>query len=700
MLRSTHNIPFSSRTTCEGLTSTCPSVMLDKLQRGEATRVKRTLDWLARIAFAAVLLASPWPFGSVTPRPASLLAVTLVVLFAFTLSRQFLSGRVAVPPGWLFAILAFALFGLQLVPLPGGIVRTFAPAVADLCAPLVTELFINGWHPSSIEPFRTVWSVLLLVSLASGYYLASRFSRRARDREVLAAVVVLLGLALSLFAVYQRAKWGTVLYGRFPTPSATPFGPFVNHNHFAGFVEASALLALGTALGLARRHGSLALLFGGAAAMMGIAHVLSHSRGGFLAAGAGLVTLALLSYRREGKGQGIVLVSALAVSSFLLVFAPSGVFDRLSSIGNPEADDSVQFRLTLWSDSLGLAGGSPLIGTGLGTYASAIPGYRTGLDETRAEYAESDWLQLLCEAGAMGVLIAFGFLFAVIRRAHSEIRSQPSERLRGIGYGALAGIVALVIHGLYDFNLHIPSNVLLFAVLLGIAAPAGAFELRVPRLFRYVMVAVTLVLALTFTGLVLRLGRSQDLNRRIDPLFTEAEALDETIQTLSSSRERAPSNPDTWFLLGRLYNEEAFRAKDAARYREIRFEQSRDAFTRALELAPARGRFWFELAWVEGNLGNDVLADKMFTIALRLEPTRSNLRGNYALFLASRGRLDDALVQLEIGRKLRPGLHPLDALNVIGPYLGDDGPSLMNVVGDGPEAKRALATYRREQERQ
>ena len=660
--------------------------------------MKATLDWLIRLALVGIVVAAPWPFGSVTPRAASLLAVALVMLLGVALSRQFLSDRVAIPQGWSFVVLALALFALQLVPLPGGIVRALAPAVAEIRAPLTSELALDGWQPPSIEPFRTVWSLLLLVSLAAGYYLASRFSRRSAEREKLTGVIVVLGLALSFFAVYQRAKWGTVLYGRFETPSATPFGPFVNHNHFAGFVEASGLLALGAALGSARRHGSLALLLGGAAAMMGIAHVLSHSRGGFLAAGAGLVTLALLSYGRERKGQGILLVSALAVTSFLLVFAPSGVFERLSTISNPEADDSVQFRLALWSDSIGLARGSPVLGTGLGTYASAIPAYRTGFDETRADFAESDWLQLLCEAGVLGVILALGFLFTVIRHAYAGLRSQPSESLRGIGYGALAAIVALVVHGLYDFNLRIPSNVLLFTVLLGIAAPAGAIELRAHKPIRLVMVSVTLILTFTFAGFVLRFGASQDLNRQIDPLFTEADALDETIRTLSSSRVRVPSNPDTWFLLGRLYSEEAFRTRDAARYREIRFEQARDAFRQALALAPSRGRFWFELAWTEANLGNDALADTMFPIALRLEPTRSNLRGNYALFLASRGRVDDALEQLEMGRALHPGLHPLDALNVIGPYIGDDGSSLMRVVGDGPEAARALKTYRREQE--
>ena len=49
--------------------------------------------------------------------------------------------------------------------------------------------------------------------------------------------------------------------------------------------------------------------------------------------------------------------------------------------------------------------------------------------------------------------------------------------MRGLGLGAAAGAIALLVHSVFDFNLRIPSNALLFAFLCALAlAAAGAAE--------------------------------------------------------------------------------------------------------------------------------------------------------------------------------------------------------------------------------
>jgi O-antigen ligase len=503
-------------------------------------------------------------------------------------------------------------------------------------------------------------------------------------------------VALSLFAVYQKARFGTLLYGRVAVPSGTPFGPFVNHNHFAGYAEAAALVALGTAIGLSRRASATALLLGGCAVLIGIGHLLSHSRGGLLAFGAGLAALAWLSRGREGApGRRLLLAGGgLAVIAFLVLFAPTSLSERLASFGNPEGDDSMQFRFRLWSDSLGLWASSPVVGTGLGTFSAAIPPYRTGPDETRAEYAESDWLQLLCEAGLIGLATAAVLILSSMRAGLREARGDPSERNRGVLHGAAAAAVALAVHGFVDFNFRIPSNALLFAVLLGVVAPAGAkLSWEVRRIPRHAAALVLAALTLAAAAHTLRLGGSDELNRRVNPLLTRPDEFTSLIQALGNSRAQVPSNPDTCYLLGRLYNEEAYRSREQARYRELRLEQAGEAFRASLREAPARGRTWFELGWTEANLGRDEKADRLFPLALALEPHWANLRANYALYLVSRNRIDEALVQIEAARELEPGLSPLDALSIVGPYVKHDFHLLRRAAGSGPEADRALESF-------
>jgi O-antigen ligase len=665
----------------------------------------KILGWIPRLFLILLVVASPWPFGSVAPRAASTLTAALLVFYGLYWAVQLVRQRSAtVPHGWFWIVSGLAFVAIQNLPLPSAFSAFAAPAVARAYAPLGTELDTGvgsadgRWHPISIEPFRTEWSLLQLLSLACAFHLANRLFRKCGERNFLAYSLAAVGVALSLFAVYQKARFGTVLYGRVPVESGSPFGPFVNHNHFAGYVEAAALVALGASIGLSRRASALALLLAGSSVLMGIAHLLSHSRGGLLALGAGLATLAWLSRGREaGSGRPFLITGgAMAVAAFLLVFAPSSLFQRLASFGNPAADDSIEFRIQLWSDSLGLWTSSPVVGTGLGTYSNAIPPYRSGPDEIRAEYAESDWLQLLCEAGLIGLATAAILIASSLSGGLREARGETSERSRGVLHGAAAAAVALSVHGFVDFNLRIPSNALLFAVLLGLVAPAGARLSREGgRLFRHSTALVLVGLALAGAVWTLKLGWSDELNRHVNPLLARPEEFTSLIQALGKSRSAVPGNPDTSYLLGRLYNEEAYRSRDEARYRELRLEQAGEAFRQSLRRAPARGRTWFELGWTEANLGRDSEADRLFSLALTLEPHWANLRANYALYLVSRGRVDEALDQLVAARDLDPGIAPADVLNIIGPHLGGDDERLRLAVGEGPEADNALASFRK-----
>ena len=652
--------------------------------------------WALRLGVLALVMLAPWPFGSVTPRPAALLSASLVALCGLYLTTRIYYRALRPLPVWSWLVAACGLALLQQVPLPPGWADVFAPAVGSFYEPLRAILESDRWHSMSAEPFQTRWGLLQLVSLAAAFYMASQLYRQGPERRVVVYSLTMLGVALALFGVYQKARFGNVLYGRFPVPSGAPYGPFVNHNHFAGFMEACALLSLGTALGTARRNPSLALLLGGASALMGISLVLSHSRGGLIAASAGVVVLAVLSRREEGRGRQWIVAGVVTVALFLAAFAPASLSERLSTFGHPREDNSIQFRLDLWSDSSGLFADSPLVGTGLGTYASVIPGYRTGIDETRAEFAESDWLQLASETGLLGLFLTIGFLASVGRLGFHAIVSQRSSRDRGMLAGALAASAALLVHGIYDFNLHIPSNALLFAILLGLLASgddAASLTWSSRRAFPVFAVAIAVVIV-SFTIVTSDIGESRRLTREIDPVLTTSDEFPDSIQEVVRSRRTVPQNPETAHLLGRLYNEEAYRSPDAARYRAVRLDQAARAFREAMRLAPARGRYWFELGWTEANRGNDETADMLFTRAFELEPQHSPMRANYASYLASRGRIDEALVQLERGRELHPGIRPLDALNILAPFVGEDSVLLQRAVGAGEEADSALETYR------
>ena len=106
---------------------------------------------------------------------------------------------------------------------------------------------------------------------------------------------------MAVYGVVARTLFGVLLFGSMSVPTVAPFGSFVSKNHFAGYVEMATLLGAGLAWGLAdeARRSKAALSWvgsaragrvvvaAGATLVMGLAALLSLSRGGALSLAAG-----------------------------------------------------------------------------------------------------------------------------------------------------------------------------------------------------------------------------------------------------------------------------------------------------------------------------------------------------------------------------------------------------------------------------
>jgi O-antigen ligase len=75
-------------------------------------------------------------------------------------------------------------------------------------------------------------------------------------------------------------------------------------------------------------------------------------------------------------------------------------------------------------------------------------------------------LEFLLELGIVGMGIAGIFFFVVARRI-MKIRWKGGEGY--LGAALFASIATMAIHSVVDFNLHIPSNAMLFFMVLGLA---------------------------------------------------------------------------------------------------------------------------------------------------------------------------------------------------------------------------------------
>jgi hypothetical protein len=103
-----------------------------------------------------------------------------------------------------------------------------------------------------------------------------------------------------------------------------------------------------------------------------------------------------------------------------------------------------------------------------------IPRFKTSAGLVRVEHPENEPIEIAVEGGLIALLAAGTAVVVTFARSVRAIRGHRDRVLRGIVTGALAGVAALTVHGLVDFNLRIPSNAVMFIGLSALTlAPLG-----------------------------------------------------------------------------------------------------------------------------------------------------------------------------------------------------------------------------------
>lgn len=398
--------------------------------------------------FVAVLLVVIWtplPFGSVEPWAIGVIrlsACLLVVLWALHGAR---TGTFAVSK----SLLQIPLYG--------------AAAWA-----LLQSVRIGG-TALSVDPFLTSQAAVTLLALAVFTSCALVALDSAARLERAALILFWFGFAVSVFGMIQSFTGTRSLYWIRESPVVNFFGPFVNKNHFAGLIEVLLPLGLGPLMaGAVPRERRLMMLF--VASVMLIAVALSRSRGGMLAVIAEVAILVALTIvaRRTAPGDTRT-APALAAIAVAIVLVGSGVAwlgagpitESLTDLPATISDQSETSRIEIWKATVSLIGASPITGSGIGAYGTAILQHWPSTEYSTLLYAHNDYLQVLADAGIPGALLAILFValigVSLVRSIHI---TDPG--LRGVAFGAGVGCIGLLIHSVVDFNLQIPSNAIAF----------------------------------------------------------------------------------------------------------------------------------------------------------------------------------------------------------------------------------------------
>jgi O-antigen ligase len=311
--------------------------------------------------------------------------------------------------------------------------------------------------------FYTGAELLKMVSYFIVFFLSAQAFRERADLKMLSWFLIFFCFAVSLFGIVLHFAADGEIFGFSNTAvGGSPFGPFVNRNHFAGFVELILPISLALLVfrGFRRDFFPLATVL--TIVPLG-ALILSGSRGGIVSFAFEVGVLVLLARSQKGPEQPrFAAVAAVGLAALALIawLGAGKAIERFSTIRPGEV--SLSRRATMVRSGMQVFLSHPILGTGLGTLVVVYPRYETGYDGKLVDHVHNDYVETLAETGILGGLCGLAFLWILFREGRRIFVAEQGHFSRGIHAGAIAALSGILLHSIVDFNLHIPSNALLF----------------------------------------------------------------------------------------------------------------------------------------------------------------------------------------------------------------------------------------------
>lgn len=488
--------------------------------------------------------------------------------------------------GILGLVLAILVFG----PLATGAVRTLEFLIVQGLTLGVMLLWgVRVWVNRTQFLWPPIcWAVFVFVAYAIGRYLTCDIEYVGRqelirilvyaflffailnnlhgqeETQIISYTMIFLAMGISCYAIYQFLTGSQYVWHFYTdyTPGRAS-GTYISPNHLAGLLE--LLLPLGLTYTLVGRSKPLTKVFLGYAALVMVAGLgVTVSRGGWISAGVALIVLlGILALHRNYRLPSLVLMVLLTAVCGFFITKTQFFKERLKAGVDDSKNLELSVRYELWRSAALMWRDHVWFGVGPGHYDYRFRAYRPEAVQLRPDRAHNEYLNTLADWGVVGatiVAVALGALgvgliksWRYVRRSETEFRSNLSNKFAFV-LGAALGLLALLVHSVVDYNMHIPANAILAISLMALVSSHLRFATDrywlTARTWGKITASVVLAVGLTYLGYQeVRLGREYVWLKRA---ARAAEHSTEQIAMLERAFAIEPRNFKTAYSLGEV----------------------------------------------------------------------------------------------------------------------------------------------------
>jgi len=509
-----------------------------------------------------------------------------------------------------------------------------------------TNIIQNGYF-GSIHVYSTKNGFFDFIHYFLFFLICLKIVSHRKRLEKIAVFVSLAAFLVTVFGIFQQYAGLKGIYGRFETFEGLYFGPFIYSNNYGAYIGLvfPMMIAFAAYKYIQTREDWMSA---GDSKTQTSFFISFISSGSFFIFFISILTL-VGTYFSQARASAIILtflsfytflVTGLLKKSNLLyafmiffalvafvLFGPmnaSSIFIHFEVLNMIKALD---WRLSIYEDTVRLILENPWFGSGFGTYAFNSHQYLTRILEGRQFLTPNNfYLELLSGVGIFGFILLIGSFLILLFQGIRRLAYQGSRFARMMGYQALASIILFSFMLGFDTHTLLPLLNLLFLLQLAIFIQMGNKKIDNNVSQKTKLNAYKITLTIVFVALLIPLSIF-DIRQYKTSISTSYQ---NTIETIENKLELDSTNSRLWIDKARAHYYALEKEIDVVQKKQ-HVRQIISSLRNTVELAPTYGLYHFLLGKYEYLLGGPAEGLKHLEKANVLSPSDRE----YAIYLAS-----------------------------------------------------------------